>query len=164
MMNSMLKIWMPIPVEVRFADSHMYGISGKEIWNQYYYFNLLEEIDEPGEYYIDNQKGMLCFYPFEELKASDTIVVSMLEDALVSLKEASYIQFKNITFEAGRGIGIYMENTSSDKIENCTIRNMGGVGVCIGMGSKPSQVYRHPDEAHPFYPDEKLSGGYWQSL
>ncbi len=144
--------------EVRFADSHMYGISGKEIWNQYYYFNLLEETDEPGEYYVDNQKGMLCFYPFEELKASDTITVSMLEDAIVSMKEASYIQFRNITFEAGRGIGIYMENTTSDKIENCVIHNMGGVGVCIGMGSNPSQVYRHPDEAHPFYPDEKLSG------
>jgi parallel beta-helix repeat protein len=143
---------------VMFTDSHMYGISGTEIWNQYYYFNLLEEIDYPGEYYIDNQKGMLYFYPFEELKSSDTVTVSILEDALVSLKEASYIKFKDITFEAGRGIGIYMENTYSNKIENCTIRNMGGAGVCIGMGSKPSQVYRHPDAANPFYPDEKLSG------
>jgi hypothetical protein len=145
--------------QVSFSDSHMYGISGKEIWNQYYYFNLLEEIDESGEYYIDSQKGMLYFYPFEEVKSSDTIMVSMLEDALVSLKEASYIQFKDITFEAGRGNGIYMENTSSCKVENCVIRNMGGVGVCIGMGSKPSVVYRHPDDAQPLYPDEKLSGG-----
>ena len=144
--------------EVRFADPHMYGISGGEIWNQYYFFNLLEEIDEPGEYFIDHQKGILYFYPFEELKPTDTIMVSMLEDALVTLKGANYICFKNITFEDGRGIGIYMENTSSNKIENCTIRNMGVVAVCVGMGSKPTPVYRHPDEAHPFYPDEKLSG------
>jgi len=143
---------------ISFADAHMWGITGGKEWNQYYFFNLMEEIDEPGEYYIDHQKGKLYFYPFEELKSSDTIMVSMLEDALVSLKGASYIQFKDITFEAGRGIGIYMENTESDKIENCSIRNLGVVGVCIGMGSQPPSIYRHPDEVHPFYPDKKLSG------
>jgi len=143
--------------EIRFLDSHMWGISGGKEWNQYYFFNLLGEIDEPGEYYIDHQRGKLYFYPFEELKSSDTILVSMLEDALVTLKGASNIQFKNITFEAGRGIGIYMENTEHNKIENCIIRNMGVVGVCIGKGSKPSSIYRHPDDKKPFYPTEKLS-------
>ncbi len=143
---------------ISFADAHMWGITGGKEWNRYYFFNLMEEIDEPGEYYIDHQNGKLYFYPFEELKSSDTIMVSMLEDALVSLKGASYIQFKGITFEAGRGIGIYMENTLSNKVENCTIRNMGVVSVCIGVGSKPSAIYLHPDEVHPFYPSEKLSG------
>lgn len=143
---------------VRFADAHMYGISGGEVWNQYYFFNLLEEIDDPGEYYIDHQKGKIYFYPYTELKSTNTIVVSMLEDALVTLKGASHIQFKNISFEAGRGIGVYMENTEHNKIENCTIRNMGVVGICIGKGSKPSSIYRHPEEKNPFYPTEKLSG------
>ncbi len=142
---------------INFADSHMFPITDGNEWNQIYFFNLMEEIDDPGEYYIDHQKGKLYFYPFEELKSSDTIMVSMLEDALVTLKGACHIQFKNITFEAGRGIGIYMENTESNKIENCTIRNMGVVGVCIGMGSKPGNIYRHPDHADRIYPDEKLS-------
>lgn len=144
--------------EVKFADAHMFGISGEHEWNQYYYFNLLEEIDEPGEYYIDHQKEILYFYPFTQLQPTDTIEVSMLEDALVTLKGADYVSFKNLTFEAGRGIGIYMENTVSAKIENCTIRNMGVVGVCVGKGSQPSVIYRHPDEQHPFFPTEKLSG------
>jgi len=148
----------PVTGMVHFADSHMYGISGGKVWNQYYFFNLLEEIDEPGEYYIDHQKGKLYFYPYSEMKSSDTILVSMLEDALVSLKGASNIQFKNICFEAGRGIGIYMEDTKHDKIENCIIKDMGVVGVCIGKGSKPSLIYRHPNEKSPFYPTEKLSG------
>ena len=144
--------------EVRFADSHMYGLSGGEIWNQYYFFNLMEEIDEPGEYYIDHQEGKLYFFPYEEIKPSDTIIVSMLENAIVTLKGVDYVTFSNITFEDGRGIGVYMENTNSVKIKDCIIRNMGSVGVCVGMGSKPSPIYRHPDEAHPFYPIEKLSG------
>ncbi len=143
---------------VSFADAHMWGIMGGNAWNQYYYFNLMEEIDQPGEYYIDHEKGKLYFYPYDELKSTDTLTVSMLEDALVTLKGASFVRFKNITFDAGRGIGIYMENTVSNKIENCTISNMGVVGICIGMGSEPTSKYGHPDEVHPFYPNKKLSG------
>lgn len=144
--------------EIKFADAHMFGISGEHEWNQYYFFNMMEELDDPGEYYIDQQKGLLYFYPFTELKPSDTIMVSLLEKPLITLKDASYIEFRNICFEAGRGIGIYMENTVSDEIENCTIRNMGVMGVCIGKGSKSSPIYRHPDEKNPFMPGEKISG------
>lgn len=152
--------------EVHFADSHMFPITGGGEWSQYYFFNLMEEIDEPGEYYIDHKKGKLYFYPLEKLKSTDTILVSTLEQALVTLKGASYIRFKNISFEAGRGIGIYMENTKSNKIENCMIRNMGVVGICIGKGSKPGVVYRHPEPSDPIYPNEKLSEGLgsWHEL
>jgi beta-N-acetylhexosaminidase len=141
-----------------FADAHPFAITGGKEWSQYYIFNLLEELDQPGEYYIDHQKGKLYFYPLQPLNSSDTLEVSVLEDALVSLKKASYVQFSNLTLEAGRGMGIYMENTVSDRIINCTIRNMGVVGVCIGKGSAPEKVHRLPDPFDPNCPDEKLSG------
>jgi hypothetical protein len=142
---------------VSFADAHMYGISGDKEWNRYYFFNLMEEIDHPGEYFIDHEEGKLYFYPFEPVLASDTIVVSMLENALVTMKGTGHIQFRNIGFEAGRGMGIYMENTVSNKIEHCDIRDMGVVAVCIGKGSKAAETYLHPDPAAPGYPNEKQS-------
>lgn len=145
--------------EVRFEDSHMFGISGEHEWNQYYYFNILEELDAPGEYYIDHKKGLLYFYPFSKIKSSDTIMVSLLEEPLIVMQNVNYISFRNIDFETGRGIGVYMENTESNKIENCTIRNMGVVAVSIGKGSKPATIYGHPDETNTFLPGEKLSGG-----
>ncbi|HWK05843.1 MAG TPA: right-handed parallel beta-helix repeat-containing protein [Puia sp.] len=143
---------------VSFADTHPFAITGGKEWNQYFFFNLLEEIDQPGEYYIDHQKGKLYFYPLEPLRSTDTIEVSMLEDALVSLKGADFIRFRDMDFEAGRGIGVYMENTLSDRVENCTIRNMGVLGVCIGKGSKPERVHRLPDPLDPVCPNETLSG------
>lgn len=143
---------------VTFADPHPFGITGGKEWNQYFFFNLLEEIDQPGEYYIDHEKGKLYFYPLQPLRPRDTIQVSMLEDALVSLKGASHVQFRNIGFEAGRGIGIYMEHTVSDRIADCTIRNMGVVAVCIGHGSLPEKEHRLPDPFNPVCPNEKLSG------
>ena len=32
----------------------------------YYFFNVLEELDAPGEYYIDRDNGILYFYPPDE--------------------------------------------------------------------------------------------------
>ncbi len=143
---------------VRFGDVHPFRISGGQEWSQYYFYNIPQELDQPGEYYIDHRKGKLYFYPFAPLQPTDTILVSKLEDALVSLKGASFVRFAGIRFEAGRGIGIYMERTLSNKIENCTIRNMGVVGVCIGMGSQPERTHRLPDPFDPVCPNEPLSG------
>lgn len=144
---------------VRFADTHPFAITGGKAWNQYFFFNIPEELNQPGEYYIDSAKGKLYFYPLETLRPKDTILVSMLEDALVSMKGAGYIRWENIRFEAGRGMGLYLENTESDQIINCTIRNMGVVGVCIGMGSQPEKTHQLPDPFDPVCPDERLSGG-----
>jgi beta-glucosidase len=143
---------------VRFRDPHYFGIDGGKEWNQYFFYNLLEEISQPGEYYIDPEKGKLYFYPPAPLAPGDTLLVSMLEDALVSLKGASHVSFTHMTFEAGRGIGIYMEDTHGDRVADCTVRNMGVVGVCIGKGSIPAKVYRLPDPFRPVCPDEALSG------
>lgn len=142
---------------ITLADAHPFPISGGKEWNQYYFFNLLEEIDQPGEYYIDPEKGRLYFYPLQPLLATDTIQLSMLEEALVSLKGASHIQFRDLVFEAGRGIGVYMENTRSNQVVNCTLRNMGVVGVCIGKGSQPEPKHLLPDPLHPVCPNESLS-------
>ncbi|MBS1606116.1 MAG: glycoside hydrolase family 3 C-terminal domain-containing protein, partial [Bacteroidetes bacterium] len=141
---------------VSFQDAHYFGITGGKEWNQYYFFNMLEEISQPGEYYIDEEKGKLYFYPRQALKPTDTILVSVADAALICLKGASHVTFSHIDLEVGRGIGVYMENTVSDRIEDCAIRDFGVVGVCIGKGSQPASAYRLPDPFQRVCPDEKL--------
>jgi beta-N-acetylhexosaminidase len=143
---------------VSFADAHPFGITGGHEWTQYYFFNLLEELDQPGEYYIDHRRGKLYFYPLQPLRPTDTLEVSLLEDALVSLEGTSHIHFRNLIVDAGRGIGIYMEKDTSCTIESSTIRNMGVVGICIGRGSDPEKQHRLPDPLHPHLADRPLSG------
>lgn len=142
---------------ITFKDPHMYGVTGRGEWNQYYFFNILEEIDVPGEYYVDKNQGKLYFYPYEDIQSTDTIILSTLEDALVTIKGAQNIHFDGINFDTGRGIGIYMENSYNCTIENALIRNMGVVGVVIGKGSVPGTKYVHPDEHKLYFPNEKLS-------
>ncbi len=124
--------------EISFSDSHLYEISGKQEWNQYYIFNLLEEIDDPGEFYVDKNAGKLYFYPYINLAPTDTILISVLNDPLVSLSEASNISFKNICFEATREMGFSIEDGNNNVVENCTLRNMGMVAARVGRGFAPN--------------------------
>ena len=117
------------------ARETIYGFEGGKEFQRWFAFNLLEEIDQPGEYFIDRDNGMLYFYPPAGKLSS--ISLSILETPLVSLLNASHIVFQNIIFENSRGIGIYIEKGKDILIENCTIRNMGMMGISFGREIKP---------------------------
>jgi hypothetical protein len=125
----------------------LYGFESGKNFQHWFAYNLLEEIDAPGEYYIDRASGVLYFYrPEEELK---TIEVSMLEEPLVQLKNTSFIHFNGINFECSRGIGVYIEKGNDNKIDNCVFRNLGIVGVCIGKGIEPFAELTHEGDGQP---------------
>ncbi|SMO40314.1 right-handed parallel beta-helix repeat-containing protein [Solitalea koreensis] len=110
----------------------MYGFESGKIFQRWYAFNLLEEIDEPGEYYIDREAGMLYFLP--PVGKLETIELSLTEEPLVVMENAAYVQFKNIIFECSRGMGAYIERGRANKIDHCTFRNLGMVAVSLGKG------------------------------
>jgi hypothetical protein len=96
--------------------------------------NLLEELDSPGEWYIDRAAGILYFWPPQDL-ASGEMLVSMLNTPLVEMHDAAYVTFRDMTFEAGRRFGISITGGTSDRIENCTVRNFGTAGVKLVDGT-----------------------------
>jgi len=125
----------------------LYGFESGKNFQRWFAYNLLEEIDRPGEYYIDRTSGVLYFYgPDEELK---TIEVSMLEAPLVQLKNSSFIHFKGINFECSRGMGIYIEKGNDNKIDSCVFRNLGIVGICVGKGIEPFAELTHEGDGEP---------------
>jgi hypothetical protein len=127
---------------ISLVQPHMYGVKSGRPFNAYYALNLLEEIDQPGEYYVDRERGVLYFLPPGPLDGA-TITISTLEAPLVDIVNASYVHLRDLTLEAGRGIGVYMERGTRNVIGGCTIRNFGIVGVCIGMGIASDTEYRH---------------------
>ena len=116
------------------AQETLYGFEGGKIFQRWFAFNLLEEIDRPGEYYIDKENGILFFYPASKL---NSIQLSVLETPVIVLMNVSNVVIRNIIIECSRGIGVYIEKGKKNRIENCTIRNVGLVGVCIGKGVRP---------------------------
>ncbi len=100
---------------------------------RFYAYNLLEEIDTSGEYYIDRTKGILYVYS-EQLAEGSNARLSLLTDELISMKFVSDVKIEGITFNASRGSGITLLGCTNVKIYNCTIKNTGDRAVSIGEG------------------------------
>ncbi len=126
--------------EITLASPHMYGLGSGENFNQYVALNLLEELDSPGEWYVDSASGLLFLWPPGEL-ASARIVASILEQPLVAMEGVSYCHLRNLTIENSRGLGLYIEGGSHNRIEGCTVRNIGTIGVMLGRGAR--QTFPH---------------------
>ncbi len=100
---------------------------------QYYAVNLLEEIEVPGEYYIDRDAGMLYFLPAHPL-AHSRIQVSQLAEPFVRMDNASHVHFRGLTFENGRDFGIIVSGGESNRIIGCTVRALGRRAIAINGG------------------------------
>jgi hypothetical protein len=99
----------------------LFGIGASQL---YYAYNLLEEIDQPGEYYVDRTAGILYFWPPGPLTGAN-IQVSMLEPSLIELDDAAYVGLQNLTFEATRGPLMQIFSGNNCSVVGCLFRNGG---------------------------------------
>ncbi|MBI3923891.1 MAG: right-handed parallel beta-helix repeat-containing protein, partial [Armatimonadetes bacterium] len=122
---------------------HGYGYR-KGQW--YYAFNVLAELDRPGEYYLDRQAGVLYFWPPEATQAdglrslnSGKAVVSALP-SLITMKDTSYVTLRGFTLEAAQGTAMTITGGENDQIVGCTLRNVGSWALSIGGGKSHSVI------------------------
>lgn len=103
---------------------HTYGYREGQ-W--YYAYNLLSEIDQPGEWYLDRGQGILYFYPPGDLSDGD-VMVSVL-DNLVAVRGAAHVALEGFTLEGARSHAVLLNDCSRCEVRGCTIRNGGGWAV-----------------------------------
>lgn len=115
------------------AQHTLYGFMTGAPWRQWFALNLLEELDRPGEYVIDEPNGKMYVY-LPEGKIAD-IKVTLMEEPILAIEHCKNVKVHDLVLEYGRHIGIYMENTHDVQVKGCVIRNMGGVGISIGKGT-----------------------------
>ncbi len=108
---------------------HHYGYR-KGQW--FYAFNVLSEIDQPGEWYLDRETGDLYFYPPSPIEHGSAVV--SVATGLVKMDGVSHVSLERIGFEAARGTAIQMQNCSNCRVVACTIRNVGGSGIVVNQG------------------------------
>ncbi len=96
----------------------------------YYAFNLLEELDRPGEWYLDRDSGILYLYPPVDLDGA-TVELSMLDQPMIAAKNIAHLRFEGLRFDLGRGDGMVLENAEDCQIVGCTVKRMAGSGIKI---------------------------------
>ena len=91
--------------------------------------NIPEELDAPGEYYIDRTQGMLYYYPSAAATDSSKLTISMGGHDFIRLENCDCITFENITFDSGRASAITGTGTDQITIQNCDIYGFGENGI-----------------------------------
>jgi hypothetical protein len=102
---------------------------------RYFAYNLLEEIDMPGEWYLDRTTGILYLYPPTGFDQNAKIQLSYMTDSIVAMNNAVYVNFDGIIFEATTGSAFEINGANHNLINNCTFRNIGKKGIVINSGT-----------------------------
>lgn len=112
------------------APHHHYGYAQNQ---RYYFLNVLEELDEPGEWYLERQSGRLYFYPPQPMREGD-VQVSMLAQPFIVIDGAHDVSVEGIEFTASRGSGVAVRNARHCRVAGCTFTNLGDVAADIAGG------------------------------
>lgn len=122
----------PATGAVQTAPPHC--VYGFKTGQRFYFLNILEELDEPGEFWVDTAAGILYFWPPGPLKDAE-VRVSVLEEPLIRIDGARHVVIRDLTLEAGRASGLEMTGGSQVTVGGCVIRGMGTHGAAVRGGT-----------------------------
>ena len=110
--------------------------------DRYYFQNALEELDAPGEWYLDKQTSILYFWPPGPLEGK-AVLAPTTRTILELGKGVAHLTIRGFIIECGEGTAIALNDTTNCLIAANTIRNVGdynGSGVSVNGGSSNGVV------------------------
>jgi hypothetical protein len=149
-------------ITLRYGE--MSGLNKNWFKDFHHYENVLEEIDRPGEYYLDRKNHKLYFLPpdglFDGGRLPD-LLISVLDKPVLTTDGASHVIFSGFELSGGRadavrisrgqgvvledclihsfaGSGVTLERTVDSGLRYCEIRQVGSAGVILGGGDWPT--------------------------
>ena len=109
------------------------GHYGFRAGQRFYFLNILEELDRPGEWYLDRKTGKLYFWPPQPVESAE-VMVSILEKPIIALQGASYITIRGLDFGTTRGHAISISGGAGNLIAGCRMHLIGNYGVWVDGG------------------------------
>jgi len=100
----------------------------------YHYFNLLEELDNPGEWYLDRKTGVVYLYPPEN--TPNRVAQFPIHDKpFVLMRDVSHVTLRGLVFECGRAEGAVITGGIRNLLAACAFRQLGTNGVIVQSGT-----------------------------
>ena len=104
--------------------------SGEE---KYWLMNLLEEVDQPGEWCVDFPSSKLYFYPPAPLVCA-RITICDNDQPVIRMTDARSVVLRQLTVEHSLGHGIEINGGLSNLVAGCVVRNVLHYGVKLDGG------------------------------
>ncbi len=97
----------------------------------YYFYNVFEELDAPGEWYLDREAGILYFYPPKDCDLADAdITLSLSTEPLLTGTGLKYFTVSGLSFTGTRGDALSLAGQHLT-IENCSVFNVAGNAMIL---------------------------------
>lgn len=104
--------------------------SGKENWQA---INLLDEVDQPGEWALDVKDQKIYYYPPGPIAGLD-ISIADRDTPILRNTGGSHIFILGLEFSGGMGHGIEIVDGSDNVVAGCTFSNIGNSGIRLERG------------------------------
>jgi len=130
--------------------------------NRFYVFNLLSELDAPGEWYYNYASHDLYYLPRPGEDMAKAEFVLPVTDRIITVGETevgksplAYLAFKNISFRhtdyaeghlaprSSEDCAILIQNSRHINVENCVFDNIGGYAVRLSMDTLLCRIDRN---------------------
>lgn len=123
-------------MRITMGNPSRYGVAAEGYGGRkFYIYNLLCEISQPGEWYLDRQHGKVYLYPQKDI--SDSLVeMTMLGKPMVIMKDVSYVHWQKISFAKANSHGIQMAGCHHTEIAGCKFHDLGQFAVYVGDPAK----------------------------
>ena len=125
---------------ITLARPHVYSLrQGNPSPRRYRALNVLEELDSPGEFYIDRNSRTLYFWPPSDIKSA-AVTLATLETPLVNMHGESNVRFSGFVLEAGIAGGMELTDCSQCVVQGCEVKGMRLTGITITGGVRDKVV------------------------
>ena len=106
----------------------------------YHFVNVMEELDAPGEFYVDANSGTLYYYPPEELNNVNALNSANVEyddfsSRFIDFVDSKQVLVQDLKFRCGRESFGMFKNCARCYIDGCAIEQFGGNALIINEGS-----------------------------
>lgn len=154
--------WAPTRERVEILDTDRrfvrcappYGEYELAVGQRFYFFNVMEEVTEPGDYCIDYDNNAVLFRPFDG-EVPEEIFLSVCDKPAFALSGTRDVVIDGFTIEAFRGNGMTLRDCRDVRITNCTFRNLGNRAINVddsaGVTIAGCEFYDTGDGGVAFY-------------
>jgi hypothetical protein len=145
---------------IDFADSERHGRVSKGNW--FWIEGVFEELDQPGEWYLNRREGRLYYMPEPGGNPNEMAFVAPRLNRLVYAKgevnagthvehvHFDGLEFRHTAFTLGHiaprvhtDAAVILENTADSSIRNCHFENIGGYAVWLHLDSQRNTIDRN---------------------
>ena len=124
--TSRLQSFKPDEKTLTLANTHAFGFQND---CRYYFFNVLDEIDMPGEWYLDRKTGILYVYPTEDFNSAK-ISFSQITQNVITASDTDFLTFKNLTVEGSRDGGIVISG-DNNTVDGCYLSKLTNKAISL---------------------------------